>query len=64
MIELVLVVCSLLQPDDCRFQRPGFESVYGSMRTCVIQGQIAAVRWQDQNPDWRVRRWTCDMPRA
>ena len=64
MIELVLVVCSLLQPDDCRVQRPEFTALYDNMRTCIYQGQLAAARWQGQPPDWRVRRWTCDMPKA
>ena len=64
MVELVLIVCSLLNPQECSVRQPAFESVYGSLRACVVQGQLLAVRWEQENPNWEVRRWTCGAPRS
>ncbi len=64
MVELVLIVCSLLNPQECSVRQPTFESVYGSLRACLVQGQLLAVRWEQENPDWEVRRWTCGAPRS
>lgn len=64
MVELVLIVCSLLQPQECAARQPAFESAYRSVRSCVVQGQLAAVRWEREHPDWKVRRWTCGAPQT
>ena len=64
MVELVLIVCSLLNPQDCSVRQPTFESIYGSLRTCLVQGQLAAVRWELEHPDFKVYRWTCGAPRS
>lgn len=64
MVELVLIVCSLFQPQECATRQPAFESVYGSVRTCMFQGQLAAVRWELEHPDWKVRRWSCGAPQV
>ena len=64
MVELVVIVCSLLHPQDCGVRHLAFESVYGSLRSCVFQGHLAAVRWQREHPDWKVQRWTCGAPQT
>lgn len=64
MVELVLIVCSLLNPQECNIRQPAFESIYGSLRTCLVQGQFAAIRWEEAHPEWEVRRWTCGAPRT
>ena len=64
MVELVLSVCSLRQPQVCATRQPAFESVYGSVRTCIFQSQFAVVRWEREHPDWKVRRWTCGAPQT
>lgn len=64
MVELILIVCSLLNPQECSVRQPAFESIYGSLRTCLTQGQLAAVRWELEHPDFEVRRWTCGAPRS
>lgn len=64
LIELVLIVCSLIDPGECAIRRPAFEPVYDSVRACAVQGQLAAVRWEEEHPDWTVRRWTCGAPKA
>lgn len=64
MVELVLIVCSLIQPQECGVRQPAFESEYGSIRSCLVQGHLAVVRWELAHPGWKVQRWTCGAPRT
>lgn len=56
MIELVMTVCLLTAPEDCRKERLPFE---GPLMACAIQGQMAAADWLNSHPKWRLSRWAC-----
>ena len=30
-----------------------------SLMTCMISGQAVIAPWQQDNPEWQVRRWLC-----
>lgn len=59
MIELVMTVCLLAAPGDCRKERLPFD---GSLITCATAGQIAAADWITMHPKWRLTRWACGLP--
>jgi hypothetical protein len=56
MIDLVLFVCLLTAPDDCRKERIAFD---GGLFACATAGQFAAAEWINSHPRWRVVRWSC-----
>ena len=59
MIELVMTVCLLTAPTDCRKERIAAE---GTMMQCMMAGQIAAAEWIATHPKWRLKRWRCGPP--
>ncbi|MEK1891109.1 MAG: hypothetical protein AAAB35_26810 [Phyllobacterium sp.] len=61
MIELVIAAC--LMSGDCRETRLSFEARNVSLMTCLIAGQTAIAKWQSQNPDSKVKRWSCAVKR-
>ncbi|BBE72544.1 hypothetical protein [Oharaeibacter diazotrophicus] len=56
MIELVMTVCLLTQPGDCKKERLPFE---GSLMTCARSGQFAVAEWIGTHPKWQISRWRC-----
>lgn len=62
MIELVLVACLLREPARCESHQLPTEPM--GLVECMVASQQYLVRWQDEHPTWRVRRWTCGFPRA
>lgn len=56
MIELVMTVCLLAAPEDCRKERLPFN---GPLRACALAGQFEAATWEANHHGWRVKRWSC-----
>ncbi len=59
MIELVMTVCLLAQPDDCRKERLPFD---GTETACAMAGHFVVATWTAEHPAWRVTRWRCGVP--
>ena len=59
MIELVMTVCLLASPGECRQERLPFE---GPLLACATQGQVAALEWLQTPPKWQLTRWRCGPP--
>jgi hypothetical protein len=63
MYELLVVACLILQPTRCEeFPVPFLDSM--GLTACMHAGQLHLAEWVGEHPDWRVRRWTCGLPRA
>ena len=63
MVELFLTACLLAQPVRCEefyvpFRRPM------ALVQCVRQGQLWAIEWSRDHPEWRIKAWTCAPPGA
>ncbi|WP_181708046.1 hypothetical protein [Chthonobacter rhizosphaerae] len=56
MIELVLTVCLMTAPEECRQERMPFE---GPLISCAMAGQFAAAEWLQTHPKWSLSRWRC-----
>lgn len=59
MIELVMTVCLVLAPGDCRKERIASDA---GLLACLTGGQAAAAEWISTHPKWRLVRWTCGVP--
>ena len=62
MIELVLSVCFIAQPANCKDVSLSFVADNMTPYQCMLSGQSAIVRWQEGHPGWRISRWTCARP--
>jgi hypothetical protein len=63
MFELIVIACLVAEPEKCeRFSLP-FQESMGMMR-CMREGQFQIVTWEDEHPEWHVRRWICEMPKV
>ena len=58
MIELLISACLASSPV-CRDFSLLFDSREVSLMTCMISGQAVIAPWQQNYPDWKVKRWTC-----
>lgn len=56
MLDLVLTVCLMAAPMECRKERMHWD---GSPFACAIQGQMVAAEWLQSRPKWRLSRWQC-----
>lgn len=63
MVELVLVACLLKSPERCETFRVPFEEEM-PLPQCVWQSQLKAAQWSAEHPEWVIRKFTCEMPRA
>jgi hypothetical protein len=61
LVDLVLLACSLVNPDACREHHLMFQSA-GSLRSCTMQAQPYLAQWVGEHPNLRVVRWHCAWP--
>ena len=62
MMDLIVTVCSLLNPAACQDQHLLFDSQNGSLRTCVMQAQPYLAQWIGEHPGLRIIRYHCEWP--
>lgn len=68
MITLILIVCSMAAPFDCKEVplRPVFSDGMGggvpmSMFDCTMHGQQIAQDWLGEHPNWMLYKWRCQV---
>ena len=61
MIEIVVLVCRLGQPDLCEEQRLQF-AWQGSPQQCAMAAQLYIAQWIGEHPRWIVRNYHCEYP--
>lgn len=59
MIELIVAVCLIDQPNSCRDVHLGSNQENVSLNQCVMRGQLEMARWIGENPDWQIKKWKC-----
>ena len=58
MFEVFIVACLISSPADCKtFEVPLYQ--YETLHQCSVMAQINVVQWASQEPDWKIRRFTC-----
>jgi hypothetical protein len=61
IVELVVMVCSLLNPNACSEKRFVFES-NGSLKSCMMQAQPYLAQWAGEHPNDRIAAYHCAWP--
>ena len=61
MIDLILSVCMLSDPNACKEQHLYYES-RGSLAQCMMLSMPYVAEWAGEHPDWKVASWKCQWP--
>ena len=61
MIQIVVIVCRLGQPDLCEEQHLQF-AWQGSLQRCTMAAQPYIAQWIGEHPQWSVRSFHCEYP--
>jgi hypothetical protein len=56
---ILMSVCLLANPANCREERLSFSYENASFMACLVGSQQAIAEWQQSHPAWRVGRWRC-----
>jgi len=56
---LLLSVCLIAQPGQCREERISLPSDNPNPFICLRNSQSTLARWQEEHPEWHVSRWRC-----
>lgn len=59
MLELVFVVCSILEGQSCRQLAPIPLQPDTHIMACVMASQIEGARWAESHPNYYIQRSTC-----
>jgi hypothetical protein len=58
LVDLVLTVCVLANPTNCREEHLYFES-RGSLFQCMMLAPTQIAKWSETHPAVKVTRWQC-----
>jgi hypothetical protein len=58
-IQLILTVCSLMQPESCDERKLTFETATASPNTCMMQAMPYIAQWSGEHPNLSIKRWRC-----
>jgi hypothetical protein len=60
-VDLILTVCLVASPGECRVEHLHFES-RGSLVQCIVLAPSEIARWSEDHPKLKVVRWKCAYP--
>jgi hypothetical protein len=63
MIEIVLSVCLLANPSDCKDVSLSQMGEKVTPYACMFRGQVAASRWAEGHPEYKIAKWKCQAGR-
>lgn len=58
-VDLILAVCLISQPTNCREEHLYFES-HGSLTRCLMEAVPTMAKWAGEHPEWRITRFHCE----
>jgi hypothetical protein len=61
LVELILTVCTLTQPESCEERHLSFVDE-GSLMRCMTQAPPAIAEWAYSHPRRKVVKWRCSYP--
>ena len=61
LVDLVLTVCLIATPTDCREEHLYFESC-GGLLQCTFLAPPEIAKWSGNHPKLKVVRWKCRFP--
>jgi hypothetical protein len=63
MVQIIMMVCKLAQPDICEEQHIHF-AWQGSLARCAMAAQMYIAQWAGEHPQWEVKSFHCENPGA
>ena len=60
-VSLVLTVCLLSDPQNCRDEEYTFET-HGSLNACMAEAIPYIAEWAGSHPKLKVTKWRCEYP--
>ncbi|MFO1089248.1 MAG: hypothetical protein U1E46_06670 [Hyphomicrobiales bacterium] len=60
MVALILTVCALANPADCKEEIIPLEGV--AITRCMLNAQPVMEEWSQSHPKWRIAQWKCGNP--
>lgn len=63
MIELVLSVCLISAPENCKDVQLSYMGDQVTPQQCMFRGQTTAAQWAAGHPDWRITKFKCQPPK-
>lgn len=64
LMELILAICLLGAPGDCREERLSISLEETAPMQCMIGAQQIIAEWAQTHPKWKVEKWRCGRARA
>lgn len=61
MIELVVAVCMIDQPSECKDVYLNFAADSVTPQQCMMYGQMEMAKWAGDNPNWQIKKWRCGV---
>lgn len=61
MIELVIAVCMIDQPSQCKDVYLNFEAEAVTPQQCMMNGQMEMAKWLDEHPNYSIKKWRCGV---
>ena len=61
-MELVLFVCLISAPQQCREEVLGMGAEPARQLACMWSAVPIIAQWSGTHPKWRVARWRCSLP--
>lgn len=61
MIELIVAVCMIDQPSQCRDVYLNFEGDALTPQQCMMNGQQEMAKWLDDHPNYVIKKWRCGI---
>jgi|APFEC2959095171_1045051.scaffolds.fasta_scaffold28232_2 hypothetical protein len=60
MLSIILSACLIANPSHCRDFKIPLDAEVGmdSMR-CAMAAQPHFAKWNEEHPQWRIKRWKC-----
>jgi hypothetical protein len=59
MIELLVSVCLISEPERCKDVSLVFDGDSVTPMQCMMGAQPEIARWIEANPKWQLKRWAC-----
>ena len=63
IVDLILAVCLIGNPSQCRDEHLYFES-HGSLELCMYEAMPAMAQWAGDHPQWRIKGFRCEWADA
>lgn len=63
MIEIVVAVCLIDAPDQCKDVNLTYMAEAVTPHQCFLYGQSEIAKWAEGHPNYTIKKWSCGTAR-